>query len=896
MKIFLSFIIGYGLFLIIYFLNKHFKKQKENKKSLELLRPKIDSIQLAVGEFERFLNLDGRYFSNYALESWENKYVLLRGHITIKCPNYDKIGLEKYNIDIIREFQNFCNNGKDIRSSFNQQFMLREKEKYQDFFSNIEGNSLDEQQRNCIIADEDNNLVIAGAGSGKTTTIVGKVSYLLDRYHIDPKKIILISFTSASAKDLIKRVGIPGIEARTFHALGLNIIQHVQGYKLSIYDSDMFHKDIGKIFSSLLQEPKYLKSAIRYFTYYFNIDKSEFEFENSKEYYQYIKEQDFRTYRRKDKLIKNETLNREIVKSREEWHIANFLLFNSVRYEYEYPYEFNTSSLEYRQYKPDFTIFVGDQKIYLEHFGIQRNGDVAPFLANEKETYEQAKAKYNNDIEWKRNLHKENDTILIESYSYEKSEGNLLKNLTEKLKNNGVPLTPLSEEEKWEIINGAASKEINHTTDLIKQFLSLYKSNNVSKKEIEERLESQFGYLKDRSKQFLKLFFPVYNAYQDLLQDRNEMDYNDMINKAIGYIEDGSYSKTYDYIIVDEFQDSSKAPYELLKAFKSSNPKCKLFCVGDDWQSIYRFAGSDITLFNNFEKFFGVTNISKIETTYRFKNPMIQISGDFIAKNPNQIQKELKSFSNTDVTDLRVKYSKSEGSDDTEAFTIGFGEYIFDQLNKKTNKTYTLQELISKVNEGEFDGYLQELQQKKFLLLGRNNRDINRINKDHDKITVIPRTDKTPCKVKVFVGKYPFELEFLTMHKSKGLQANVVFILNCNAGLYGFPAEVSDDPVKELLLSASEPFPHSEERRLFYVALTRAKERTVCIANENRASKFINEVDQNNNKKIKRCPRCKDGTLQLRENKEKSSSFYGCSNFRRGKYGCKYTKNVKKVS
>lgn len=896
MKFLVCFSIGYSLFLLIYFIRKHLKKRNEMKKSLALLRPKINAIKKAVVEFEGFLNLDYSYFSNHTLESWKENYLILRAFIEINCPNYENIGLEQQVVSVIKGFQTFYTNGQTIRSSFNKQFLVREKEKYNQFFSDIEGNSLDDQQRSCIITDEDNNLVIAGAGSGKTTTIVGKVSYVLDRYKIAPNRIILISFTTASANDLIKRVGIPGIDAKTFHALGLNIIRSVEGHKVSIYNSDMLKKDIGKIFNTFLQDPTYLKNATRYFTYYLNIDKSEFDFDNQEDYILHIKEQNFRTYRKKGELVKNETMNREIVRSREEWHIANFLLFHNVRYEYEHPYEFNTSSIEYQQYKPDFTIFAGDQKIYLEHFGIQRNGDVAPFLANEKQTYEQAKAKYNNDIEWKRNLHNENGTVLIESYSYEKSEGILLKNLAEKLKKAGVLLNPMTEKEKWDIINGVASTEINNTVDLIIQFLALYKSNNTSKDEIEKKLNKQFGLPKDRSNQFLKLFFPVYDEYQAMLKKRKELDFNDMINKAIGFINDGHYTKTYDYIIVDEFQDSSKAPYELLQAFKTTNPSCKLFCVGDDWQSIYRFAGSDISLFNNYENFFGVTSTSKIETTYRFKNPMIQISGGFISKNPNQIKKELKSFSNTEVTDLKISYSKTEGNDDTEPFLLGFLKYIFNELNIKTGNKYSTKALISKVDNGEFDNYLKEIQQKKFLILARNNRDVNRLDKDDDKITVIPKKEKKDnIKIRVSLLNRTFEMEFMTMHRSKGLQANVVFILNCNAGLYGFPSEVSDDPIIELLLSNSEPYPYSEERRLFYVALTRAKERTICIANENRASRFINEIDQNNNKKVKKCPRCKSGTLQLRENKEKSRSFYGCSNFRY-KYGCNYTKNVKKVS
>lgn len=891
MIVLLYLLIGYGILMFILSINENIKKRRANKLKKDILLKKIPRIQQAVSEFETFLNLNGIYFSNYAFESWKLQYVLEAGHITIKCPDFERIGLHQNYLKLIKEFLKFYNNGDQIRSSFNEQFIIFEKLRYIKFFDNIEGNSLDEQQRNCIITNEDNNLVIAGAGSGKTTTIVGKVNYLIDKYKVNPNNMILISFTSSSAKDLIKRVAVPGIEAKTFHALGLSIVQHVEGRKLSIYNSDMLKRDVGKIFSTHLQQNSYLKDAIRYFTYFLNIDKTAFDFANQEDYIQYVKEQNFRTYRTSEGTSENETFNREVVKSREEWHIANFLLFHHVDYEYELPYEHDTSSTEHQQYKPDFTIFLKGRKIYLEHFGIQRNGDVPPFFANEKLTYAQARDKYNRDILWKRDLHQEKGTTLIESYSYEKIEGTLLKNLAKKLKKAGVELQPMSEKEKWDIINGVASTEINNTVELIIQFLALYKSNNVSKEEINQKINQQFGYTKDRSKHFLKLFYPVFDSYQIMLKQRKEMDYYDMINKAIAYVNDRKFPITYDYIIVDEFQDSSKGPYELLKAFKEVNSSCKLFCVGDDWQSIYRFAGSDISLFHNFENYFGVTSISKIETTYRFKNPLIKISGNFICQNPNQIKKELKSFSGTEKTDVKVYYSKTEDNDDSRPFLIGFGKYIFDQLMAKTGNKFSLEVLQRMMDNGELDHYLKEIQEKKFLILARNNHDFNRLDKGNTKITVIPKIRKGDTnKVQVTMRKTTFELDFLTMHKSKGLQANVVFILNCNAGQYGFPSEISDDPVKELLLSSADPYPHSEERRLFYVALTRAKERVICIANQYNASKFISEIDQNTTRKIKTCPRCKTGTLQLRKNKEKSHSFYGCSNFR---HGCNYTKSIK---
>ncbi|WP_167571987.1 UvrD-helicase domain-containing protein [Aquimarina algiphila] len=816
---------------------------------------------------------------------WQQRYVVLYSELFRL--EIDRIGLSKEELTITNAFLNFHANGNEIRKRFNTQFIAKEKTEYQDFFNDIEGNSLDNQQRECIITDEDNNLVIAGAGSGKTTTIVGKVKYLINRYKTKPENILLISFTKASAKDLTERVNFRGIEVRTFHSLGNDIIRSVEKGKPSIYDSNQFRRHINGIFKKLQGQEEYLNDITNYFISYMKLDKSSFEFDSQEDYIEYMKDQDFKTYKQKVATYGDkETVNREIVKSMEECKIANFLFFNRVRYEYEYPYEHNTRDLDYRQYKPDFTLFNNEEKIYLEHFGIDREGNVPPFFADEGQSHEDARLHYNQGIEWKRKTHQAHNTSCIETYSYENSEGVLLDNLAKKLTEAGITVNPMTQQEKWKVINEVAIDEVRAMVDLFIQFLSLFKSNNYSLDDLIKKLNSKSGFEKVRNTLFLKLFIPIYKEYQIILNEKAEIDFSDMINRATDYILTGKYTTTYDYIIVDEFQDISQGRYQLLNALKNSNPACRLFCVGDDWQSIYRFTGSDSSLFNQFERYFGVTEISKIETTYRFKNPMIDISGNFITQNPSQIKKQLRSFTNDASTSLKVEYSKTDTSDDTEALKQAFLKYVIKTLLKLTKNQYSVEELAEKIKAFELDKEMQELQQKKFLILGRNNRDFNRLNFENH--PAWKKVSENQIQL-TFAKKYIFDFQFLTVHRSKGLQANVVFIVNCNSGRYGFPNEISDDPVMDLLLSHAEPYPNAEERRLFYVALTRAKERTVCIANVNHISKFINQLDKKPPEEIKRCPRCKKGNLKLRTGPY--GNFYGCSNF---SYGCRYIKKKKK--
>lgn len=710
---------------------------------------------------------------------------------------------------------------------------------------------------------------------------MGKVKYLIERLNISPRHILLLSFTKKSADDLAKKIKIKDIEINTFHKLGLNIIKEVEGTPSSIYEQNSQHF-IKQEFKKLLKEKEYMNHAVKFFTDYLRIEKDDFLTSNHGEHIQHLKDQNFRPYKKKC-ISKNgkETYLREIVKSQEECQIANFLLFHGIKYNYEEKYEFNTKTKEYRQYAPDFSIYgLNNNKIYLEHYGIDENNNVPPFFANESKTLEQAKQEYNDSILWKRNLHKEKETICLETFSYQFKNKTIYQSLKEQLKEQGIEAKELSDIEKWNIINDSASDEVEGLSTLFNTFLNLYKSKNHTYKDLNKEIETLGNFEKTRTEIFLYLFRPIHIAYQKMLKKNELIDFNDMINKATSYIDNNSYLSNYKYIIVDEFQDISFGRYQLLKALKSQNINTKLFAVGDDWQSIYRFTGSDITLFNNFEKYFGFTNTSKIETTYRFGQPMIDVSGKFIMKNPSQIKKNLitKIDSNTY---LQFYYNKNRDSNDTDI--------LEDALNRTINNVILVSSLSftedSKEDSKE-EAIYNKLRKETFFLLSRYNFDINRIKFKGSNFTL---KEENLIHYK-FDEKLTIKLNFLTVHRSKGLQADYVFILNCNSGKMGFPSEISDDPVLSLLLGNSEQFTNSEERRLFYVALSRAKKETICIINSNFTSKFINELDTEHNENEK-CPRCKIGKLTTKKGVSRNNipwEFKSCSNYM--SYGCDYKK------
>lgn len=276
---------------------------------------------------------------------------------------------------------------------------------------------------------------------------------------------------------------------------------------------------------------------------------------------------------------------------------------------------------------------------------------------------------YHDGMEWKRNLHKENGTKLLELYAYEMMENHLLEDLERILLENNVVLKPMTADKMWEHINENRNHQLERVTDLFSTVINLTKSNDCDLKEIRNRNRSLLN-LKSIDN-LIDLIEPVFKNYQNMLLNNQCIDFNDMINRAARYVEQGLYTHSYKYVVIDEYQDISQARYRLLKTMRDQKDY-KLFCVGDDWQSIYRFTGSDIGFILNFQKYWGVTEMSRIETTYRFSQSLIEVSSGFIEENPEQQRKDLKS------------------SDTDHSFSLG----VVRGYNEKTVMQY-LQEKIS---------------------------------------------------------------------------------------------------------------------------------------------------------------------------------------------------------
>ncbi|WP_157541634.1 UvrD-helicase domain-containing protein [Hymenobacter aerophilus] len=862
----------FGTLLVVFVVFFQQAKQAKRQRNTTQLRLLLVEIEQAERAFSSYISPEAGYFANHTRQVWQAQYEALGQSVAAyQYQNSELSGLEKSRVG---SFLDYHQRGEAIRTDFNQAFIPQELARYDALFSQVEGRSLDVQQRTAIVSDEDNNLVVAGAGSGKTTTIVGKVQYVLDRYRIAPESILLISFTNQSATTLAERIGIAGIQPRTFHKFGKDIIGTVERQQPSLYDESQLDGFLTGALQELMQQPAYTELLVDFFLYELKPRKPDEEFRHQGEYIQHLQDFNFRSYKTVSRQSNGKTTyKREIVKSVQECQIANFLLLHNVEYQYEAPYEYRTATAQHAQWKPDFTIVQDGRRIYLEHFGVDRAGNVPAFFAKEGQSVAEARARYQEKMEWARQTSRAHGTLLLETYSYQAHEDPLLGFLRELLVQHGIRLQPKTAAETWAIISAVAADEVISFQTLLRTFISHLKSSNYSVERVRQINERGTDIVQmKRNRQFLQVVEPLFECYARELARRQEIDFNDLINRAAGYVRSGEYDRQFDYIIIDEFQDISQGRYQLIRALTERHPATKLFCVGDDWQSIYRFAGSDLSLFKNFSEKFGYSLLSKIETTYRFHEPLISDSSTFITRNPNQTPKQLRSGSPGKKTAYRVVYTAAGQQDDTNA----------------------LRELLD-----ELIATVPDLHQKELKLLGRYSFDLKRL-KNTTRSFAIDANHRTVQYPYIDGAGEPqtLHLPFLTVHKSKGLEANIIIVLNCNSGRLGFPSEMADDPALNLVLSAADQFANGEERRLFYVALTRAKEQVFLVADPAFRSKFVRELEAKNGgapgqQLGRQCPECRAAELVKREGisaKGTPWAFYGCPNFA---YGCDYKEWVK---
>jgi len=674
----------------------------------------------------------------------------------------------------------------------NQRYCQKQLAGNEEFFDTVLQYPLDKQQRHSIVSEAENCLVVSSAGSGKTSSIVGKVRYLIDKKHVDPSRILLISYTNKAAAELTERLNTPGLRGYTFHKLAIDIIGQMTKHKPSICENvDHIFVDIYK---QLLEDKDFQDAVVSYFANY-EIEQEDWE-KRKTDRQQSLSAAKASGYKALLPDMDGKAIH---VRSEQEKRICFALSSLGVSFRYEEAYEHPVYDELHSQYRPDFSIHYTkdgkDCRVYLEHFGIDEHGTVPAWFAKNKGiTWDEANQQYCDGITWKRELHQENGTILLETTSADFSRFDIKEKLKKMLSDAGVPFNELSSSELYAMLLPKGSKQEKSFIRLIVTFATLLKTNCKSIEEVVSQAHKE----RDQRAEFIieNIFAPVVARYQESLAKLEQCDFTDIILEATALISSAPLSR-YDYIIVDEFQDISIDRYKFLQELRKGEPQARLYCVGDDWQSIYRFSGSDMALFNRFEDFFGPTQIDRIETTYRFGQPCVGLSSKFVQRNPVQLKKNIRPFSSAAHTEL-----------------------LF-QAYERAHYTETLTSLIATIP-----------QDKKIYLLGRYSFDDYYLSFAYQGYK---RGNQ------FFYNINGREIEFLTVHKSKGLEADVVILLQCNTDVFGFPSMMSDDPVLKYVLSRGDEYPFGEERRLFYVAITRAKEKTIVMYDKRFPSVFVDE-------------------------------------------------------
>ena len=683
------------------------------------------------------------------------------------------------------------------------------KNMYKDVDSNI---VLDDDQINAIINDNPAVLILAGAGTGKTTTMVAKVKYLVDIKHVDPSKILVISYTRKAVeelRDIINEAFDINCEVSTFHSFGYKYIRYLFSNRKCVvvddnFKENVFYEYINKMFKEnkiKLLIDNFNQRSLEHFSYFkYFIDHYE-QYSDYDSFFEDYKKHKLEEARNNDIVYLIDlwtkrnyfTLKGEFVKSASEKVIANFLYKHGIDYSYEKVYE---DVVEDRKiYRPDFTLDFAGQKVYLEYFGMSD-------VCYNKIKYK--KLKYHSE--------KNNLFIYIDSMPIEDIE----KVLDYKLKEFGFVYRDRSNEEIYLQIlefNKLAPVEqlMDFFYDIVFQIKESYKRENY-RTIVEEYIKCLSPNEQELAIKQFRLFNDFYVFYNNKLytSDVYYFDFSDLLYYANKYISDVRYLTDiikYDYMIIDEYQDISDGEY--LFARKTSD-RCssKVFVVGDDWQSIYAFRGSNIRYITRFEQYFSDPTIVSIRNTYRNSQELIDISGEFIMKNPFQIKKRLissKHLSNP------IKFIPFDGSD-------------FE------NEYLELENQIKKIHSEHPDHSI--------LVLGRNNKMINRMfyyNKDFSR--------DLDNKIKV-ADINDLQLEGMTIHKSKGLTYDEVIIIGMSKA---FP---SSGHIEFWIKDLFKPKPpiegidYPEERRLFYVALTRTKNNVFILydTNPRYRSKFVDEL------------------------------------------------------
>lgn len=778
----------------------------------------IEEVNNYLNKYKKFMTKD-IYITSNMYDTFTNKYKYLYDCLDKNTCEYKNI------LKII-------NDKNKLLRKHNRKYVDNKLIKYKSYFDNMFNDInkniiLDKSQREAIICDEDNLLVLSGAGSGKTTTISAKVKYLIDIKNIKPDKICVITFTKKAKEELdykINKIFNSNVDIYTFHSLGLKIIKYYYKNKdIDIIDEKGQYKIICDYIKNNLFKDK------DKFSLFFEAFKNKTSF--SEEYKLFDNYYDYHNYMYKRKYINSnttmdnyikeqakrrrnylKTLNGEYCKSKEEVDIANFLYLNNIDYQYEKSYK-KLDNLKI--YKPDFYIEQNNNYNYIEHFGIDKVSKTNNHYTKEELT------NYLKNMKLKEKYHCDEkiEDLFIITYSKVLGKRNYLSVLKDSLIKKGYVLSKKDNNLVYERLKDTSEDRYinNFVNRIVIPFISYFKRSNYKLEDF-KNIKTDNDLLNKQ----IRVISDIYLNYESKLREKNLIDFEDMINisyKVMPYIKEKNLGVDYKYIIIDEYQDVSMQRFNLTKRIEELF-KSKIIAFGDDYQTIFGFSGSRIDLMTEFRNYLSDAKQIPIPNVYRNSQELIDVATKFINKNSKQIKKKL--------------ISKKRLINPIELYIYNDSNYI----NTNINKSIILSNILDKI-------YLSN-NKSNVLLLERYNNDIDTIlnnnlfiRKNHENIIYKKHED--------------MKIDYLTIHKSKGLEYDNCILINAIDDKYGFPSKIEDEEIIKLLKpKIEENIFYPEERRLFYVAMTRTKNKLYILVPKSKTSSFIREIESDKNVLIKK--------------------------------------------
>lgn len=698
----------------------------------------------------------------------------------------------------------------------NAQILAAERSASRALLDRVESRPLTNEQAHAVICFDNRVQVVAAAGSGKTSTMVAKAAYAIQRGYAEPRQIVMLAFNKEAAGELQQRtdrafarlgMGEGLVQARTFHALGLAIIASVTGRRPQVpdwaVDAALGLHRLADLIDQLKDRSHAFRTRWDMFRLVFGRDLPAQGGAMDADGW----DKDGSGYVR--------TLQGERVRSVEDCILADWLFYNGVRYAYDRSQTFDAGEDAFHAQSTQF--HYPDAGLHHRHGG----ADTDPLPGR--------------------------DGRHLDTSPHDLRMGWAFDDLEQALAAGGVAVDPNPDRDIPD--DGQKPMPDAELIGLMRTFISHAKSNCLGLDDMAARLrdlpEDQF---KERYRRFLEIAGPVLQAWDDALDAEHAIDFEDMLNQAAEHLEQGRHAAPYTLVMADEFQDASRARARLCRALVQQ-PGTYFFAVGDDWQSINRFAGADVSVMTRFNEWFGHGQVLRLEQTFRCPQALCDVSSRFISANPAQIRK-------------RVWSSTPSHGPVLQAFQVAARDQLTDAVGQYLQQLHEAS-LCGAMPAGR-DGKLS------VFVLGRYNADRAYL----------------PGNWRARFGA-TLEVSFLTAHRSKGMEADVVILpaLLDRA----FPNLRADDDVLSLAMPDGDTYPLGEERRLFYVALTRARRSVAMFTVSGKRSAFLDELERDGAVQVttldgqpvkeRRCPACGTGVIVKKTGKH--GDFHSCSAYPR---------------